>query len=376
MIDLRVMIVEDDEFLLKKIGKILSREISHIYTFKNPIEAIKKVNDINPDIIISDINMPEMNGVEMYKELMKNNHNIPIILASAFSEPEYFIEAIKLKVKNFIVKPIDLEELINELKGFEKELLNEKEALKKEQMLRIQSKMAAMGEMLTNIAHQWRQPLNTISICTSNIKLEKEFGNIVDENNTLDSMVENIMNSIDYMYTTLNDFQSYLKPNKLESSFYIKDTLEKIEKLILSQIKTHKIEIIKDIEDFHLSNYQNELIQVLINIKKNAIDELSKQDKERVIKISTKKNTNNLSITIHDNAGGVPKEYMDKIFEPYFTTKKETGTGIGLHMSKQIVENHLQGKLTACNEEFIYNEKSYYGAKFEIELNLLDEIEF
>ncbi|MBU3014264.1 response regulator [Poseidonibacter lekithochrous] len=373
MINLRVMIVEDDGFLLKKIGKVLSREISHIYTFKNPIEAIKKVEEINPDIIISDINMPEMNGVDMYKELKKNNFDIPIILASAFSEPEYFIEAIKLKVKKFIVKPIDLEELVDELRQFEKELLNEKEILKQERMLMIQSKMAAMGEMLTNIAHQWRQPLNTISICTSNIKLEKEFGKIIDEDNTLDSMIENIMNSIHYMDTTLNDFQSYLKPNKLESCFYIKDTLEKIDKLIFSQMRTYKIEKIIDIEDFHLCNYQNELIQVLINIKKNAIEELSHQDKERLIKISTHKDDNGFVISIHDNAGGVPIELMEKIFEPYFTTKKESGTGIGLYMSRQIVENHLQGKLTVSNEEFVHNETIYYGAKFQIHLESLDE---
>jgi len=373
MIDLRVMIVEDDEFLLKKIGKILSREISHIYTFKNPLEAINKVIEIKPDIIISDINMPEMNGVDMYKKLKKNNLDIPIILASAFSEPEYFIEAIKLKVKKFIVKPIDIEDLVDELRQFEKELLNEREALKQERMLMMQSKMAAMGEMLTNIAHQWKQPLNTISICTSNIKLEKEFGKIIDEDNTLDNMIENIMNSIQYMDTTLNDFQSYLKPNKLESSFYIKDTLEKVEKLIFSQMRIYKIEEIKDIEDFHLCNYLNELIQVLINIKKNAIDELVKQDKERLIKISTRKVNNEFIITVHDNAGGIPPEYIHKIFQPYFTTKKETGTGIGLYMSRQIVENHLQGKLTVCNEEFNHNGNTHYGAKFEIHIESIYE---
>ena len=371
MINLCVMIVEDDEFLLKKIAKVLNREISDIYTFKNPIEAIEKVSDIKPDIIISDINMPEMSGIDMYKELKKINIDVPIILASAFSEPEYFLEAIKLNVKKFIVKPIDLDDLISELRQFEKETLNQKEVMRQERIMMMQSKMAAMGEMLANIAHQWRQPLNTVSICASSIKLEKEFGNIIDKKDTLNTMVDNIMNSVDYMNTTLNDFQSYLKPNNMESNFYIKDTFEKIQKLMLSQVKTFDVEVIRDIEDFHLCNFQNELIQVLINIKKNAIDELQKMEKNRIIKINTRKVNDNIVITIHDNAGGIPEEYMGKIFEPYFTTKKESGTGIGLHMSKQIVENHLHGKISVTNEEFVHNENSYYGAKFIIEVTSL-----
>jgi len=368
MINLRVIIVEDDEFLLKKIATVLGKEVSNIYTFKNPIEAISKVNEIKPDIIISDIDMPEMSGIDMYKELKRNNLDIPIILASAFSQPEYFIEAIKLKVKNFILKPIDLDDLIIELKQFEKELQNEQAIIKQERMLVIQSKMAAMGEMLTNIAHQWRQPLNTISICASSIKLEEEFGNIIDENNTIKSMVSNIMNSVDYMNNTLNDFQGYLKPNKLESSFYIQDTLNKVEKLILSQTKTHHIKLIKEINDFHLTTYQNELIQVLINIKNNAIEELVKSKEDRIIKVATEEIDNKLIITVHDNAGGIPEEYLDKVFQAYFTTKEVTGTGIGLHMSKQIIENHLNGEISVSNEKFIYKDTTYYGANFKIKL--------
>ena len=140
---------------------------------------------------------------------------------------------------------------------------------------------------------------------------------------------------------------------------------------MLSQVKTFDVEVIRDIEDFHLCNFQNELIQVLINIKKNAIDELQKMEKNRIIKINTRKVNDNIVITIHDNAGGIPEEYMGKIFEPYFTTKKESGTGIGLHMSKQIVENHLHGKISVTNEEFVHNENSYYGAKFIIEVTSL-----
>ncbi len=376
MIDLRVLIIEDDEFLLKKIGKVLSREISNIYTFKNPIEVLNNIETIKPDIIISDINMPEMTGIDMYKKLKQLNLNIPIILASAFSEPEYFIEAIKLKVKKFILKPIDLDELLEELKQFEKEIIDTRETTKRERMLIIQSKMAAMGEMLANIAHQWKQPLNTISICSSNLKVEKEFGTITDKNNIIDEMVGNILNSVNYMSSTITDFQNYLKPNKLESCFFIKDTIDKVEKLIYSQCLVHNIKIIKNIDDSNLCSYQNELIQILINIEKNAIDELANLDQEdKVIKIESKTNGNDITITIHDNAGGIPDSLLNKIFKSYFTTKKEFGTGIGLYMSRQIAENHLNGKLTVSNEEIEVNNKKYMGAKFIIKIPSLKSLD-
>ncbi len=372
MIDLTVVIVEDDEFLLKKIAKVLSREVNQVFTFSHPKEALEKISEIKPNIIISDISMPEMTGIDMYKELRKLNLNIPIILASAFSEPEYFIQAIKLKVKNFIVKPIDLEDLIDELKQFEQELLNTQETLKRERILRIQSKMAAMGEMLANIAHQWKQPLNTISLCASNLQIECAMGNIIDEKHVLSEMTANIMNSVDYMSTTINDFQNYLKPNRLETCFYIKDTFKKVEKLIVSQCKTYDVDLIENIDDSYLCSFQNELIQVLINIEKNAIDEFASQKEleERIIKIDVSSDQNDLiTISIHDNAGGIPEDIISKIFEPYFTTKKEFGTGIGLYMSKQIVENHLNGTISAKNEEIEYNGKKYLGAKFEIKIN-------
>ena len=376
MINIKVMIVEDDEFLLKKITKVLSREIGEVYSFKNPLEALDKIPEIQPDIIVSDINMPEMTGLQMYKKLKELQLNIPIILASAFSEPEYFIEAIKLKVKNFIVKPIDLEDLLQELKQFEQELLNEQEHIKRERILKIQSKMAAMGEMLGNIAHQWKQPLNTISICASNLQLEQEMGNIQDKNNTVTDMIENITNAVQYMSTTITDFQNYLKPNKLESCFFLKDTFEKIEKLTVSQCTSYNIDLINMIDkDLHLCSYQNELIQAIINIKKNAIDELIKKElPNKVIQVHAYEKEKQIYITIHDNAGGIPSEYMDKVFEPYFSTKKEEGNGIGLYMTKQIVENHLLGHIEVCNEEITYKEHTYMGAKFTISLkNLKNE---
>lgn len=370
MINLKIVVIEDDEFLLNKISKVLKREIQGVYSFNNPLEALDEIPKISPDIIISDINMPEINGIDLYKTLKQRDINIPIILASAFSEPEYFIEAIKLKVKNFIVKPIDLEDLIQELKSFEKELRNTKEQMKKERMLVIQSKMAAMGEMLGNIAHQWKQPLNTISICSSNLKIQKDMGLIDDKDNIIDDMTDNISKSIKYMTDTINDFQNYLKPNRLESCFYLKDTILKVESLVSALCKTNDIKIIKNIEkDAHLCSFQNELIQVLINIIKNAIDELiNLKDFDRIIKIDIFSQENITVIEIQDSAGGIPEDIKEKIFEPYFTTKNEDGTGIGLYMSKQIVNNHLNGTIDVSNENFIYENREYKGAKFVLKL--------
>ncbi|WP_419764718.1 MAG: response regulator [Arcobacter sp.] len=371
MLELKLVVVEDDEVLLKRITRILKREIAEVYSFSNPDEALEKILEINPDIIVSDIHMPGMSGLEMYKKIKDKNLDVPIIMASAFSEPKYFIEAIKLKVKNFIVKPIDIDNLLNEIRQFNKEIEEKKELSKKEKVLRIQSKMAAMGEMLGNIAHQWKQPLNTISLSASTIQVAKEMKTI-DYEKDLDEYLDNIMNSVDYMNTTMSDFQNYLKPNKLESCFYLEDTMKKVENLIIAQCKAYDITLIKNIQNTHLCNYQNELLQVILNIIKNATDELIKIKTEKYIFIDITEEDGETVIKIKDNAGGIKQKNIDSIFEAYVSGKEETeGTGIGLYMSKQIVENSLEGKINVTNSNFIYNNKEYYGAEFTIRLNSL-----
>jgi signal transduction histidine kinase len=372
MLDLKLVVVEDDEVLLKRITKILKREISEVHSFSNPDEALEKILEVVPDIIISDIHMPGMSGlVEMYKKISAENLNIPIIMASAFSEPKYFIEAIKLKVKNFIVKPIDIDNLLNEIKQFHVELEEKKALTKKEKVLRIQSKMAAMGEMLGNIAHQWKQPLNVISLSASTIQVGKEMKTI-DYEKDLDEYLSNIMNSVDYMNTTINDFQNYLKPNKLESCFYLDDTIKKVENLIVAQCKAHDITVVKNIKNTHLCNYQNELLQVILNIIKNATDELIKINTKKYIFIDITEKDDVTIIKLKDNAGGILQDDVNSIFQAYVTGKEDSdGTGIGLYMSKQIVENSLEGKIFVSNTEYTYNNEKYKGAEFTIEVKSL-----
>lgn len=231
--------------------------------------------------------------------------------------------------------------------------------------------MAAMGEMLANIAHQWKQPLNTISISASSIQLAKELETDINEEELKD-LIENIINSVKYMNETISDFQNYFKPNKLEKCFYLEDTIKKVEKLLLPQCKTHNIELIKYIENVTLCSFENELIQVLINLIKNSVEQLSNISEDRFIIINIFSQDENTIIEVKDNGGGIPSTIIDKVFDSYFTTKGDNGTGIGLYLSKEIVEKHLNGHIKVENSNFLYDNKEYCGACFTLTLKSLE----
>jgi len=251
------------------------------------------------------------------------------------------------------------------------EQINMQEELKeKENILIQQSKMAAMGEMIGAIAHQWRQPLSLISTTASGIKVQNDFG-ILDIS-SLNKSMDSINNSVQHLSTTIDDFRNFFIPNKEKRIFNIKSSFEKVFKLIESQFINNNIFIINEIKDVELLGLENELIQVLINILNNAKDELIKiNDIQRIIKISTFEEKENIVISILDNAGGIPDSIINKIFDAYFTTKEESGgTGIGLNMSKSIIEKHMNGKLEVSNKNFNYENIIYLGAEFVIYLPL------
>jgi PAS domain S-box-containing protein len=248
--------------------------------------------------------------------------------------------------------------------------LLQKEKQEKENMLYQQSKMAAMGEMLGNIAHQWRQPLSIITTSASGTKLQKEMECLSDKQ--FYSSMDTINDTAQYLSQTIDDFKGFFNPkdNKFET-YNISDILAKTLKLINSQFITKDIKIIQDIQDYQITTIQNELIQVLINILNNARDILiSKENKKRLLFINIFQKNNISYIEIIDNAGGVDELIIDRIFEPYFTTKEKLhGTGIGLYMSFDIIQNHLNGHLQVSNESYVHEDISYKGAKFTIRLD-------
>ena len=248
-----------------------------------------------------------------------------------------------------------------------KEKLAQEQLVKKEKLLLQQSKMASMGEMLQNIAHQWRQPLSLISTASTGLLVKKELD--VETTKEEDIKILNTINdSTQYLSETINAFSDYFRPSKEKINFNIYDVYNKTLNIVQTKFKDLNIKIIEDIDNINITNLDNELIQVLMNILNNAKDALStNQKKERIIFVTIKKIEDNISIKIKDNAGGIPENLLDKIFEPYFTTKhKSQGTGIGLYMCQEIIHQHMNGNLKVINQEFEYEKKKYTGAEFNI----------
>ena len=246
----------------------------------------------------------------------------------------------------------------------------EQEVLLKEQerFIHQQSKMASMGEMLENIAHQWRQPLSIISTAATGMKMEKEFG-VSKEESEMEKLTL-INDSAQHLSKTIDDFRDFFKPDKKVEEFYVEDVFQQSMKILESKFKNRNIHIEKNIFNTKVRGYKGELVQVFMNILNNARDALeSKTLNERFIMIDIFTEDKNVVIKITDSAGGIDENIIDKVFEPYFTTKhKSQGTGIGLYMSEEIITKHMNGKINVYNSNIFYENKTFYGACFCIEI--------
>ena len=250
------------------------------------------------------------------------------------------------------------------------EVLTKNKLKEKDQLLLQQSKMAAIGEMLQNIAHQWRQPLSSISSISTSVIVQQQVGALEDEH-LLHSM-ENLNNNAQYLSKTIDDFRDFFRPNKEKTYFDFTEIEQKALSLVSSKLNKSHIDIVSDFEDMQIHNYKNEFIQVLINILNNAIDALSEieTEKKKMIFISAVKKDRNIIIKIKDTAGGIPDEIMGNIFEPYFTTKhKKQGTGIGLYMCEEIITKHMDGTISVKNKDFVFDNTNFQGAEFKIVLD-------
>ncbi|RXJ87193.1 ATP-binding protein [Arcobacter sp. CECT 8985] len=228
-----------------------------------------------------------------------------------------------------------------------------------EQLLVQKSRFIALGEMISNIAHQWRQPLSELSSIFMFIKFKYNL-NALDKE-TMDQKSLEAEKVLEYMSHTIDDFRNFFMPKKDKEKFKLNQAIESVMTILSSALKNNYIKIDINIdENIEVDTYLNEFEQVVLNIISNAKDVLIyNQIKKPFIKIYAKNNKNSVNLYIEDNGSGIEAKPIEKIFEPYFTTKNDSdGTGIGLYMSKIIVEKNMKGKLKV--------ENTINGARFEI----------
>ena len=284
---------------------------------------------------------------ETYKDMDENVYRLERALELSTSELQELNDNLEIKVKSEVEKN-----------------------RKKDDKLIHQSRYASMGEMIANIAHQWRQPLSAISSTSSSMILQMQLD--IASKKEIENSFSKILGFTSFLTQTIEDFRSFFKQNKEKEQFYIVEYMDKTIELITASYRDYQIKIIHNQDNKNPSalGFPNELTQVFLNILNNAKDILAtKNDIERIVLIDYLENEEFNIIKINDNASGIPESIMDSIFDPYFTTKhKAQGTGIGLYMCKQIIEKHIDGKIEVSNKEFSIENKKYFGACFKIYL--------
>ncbi len=303
---------------------------------------------------------------------IKENDRVIGALALYADETDYFDEQqVELLVQMGLDISFALDNLSRETvrqaaeQALQQETLERLQTAKRlranEQLLIQQSRQAAMGEMIGNIAHQWRQPLNTLGLTVQQLQLFYELGKVDRE--FMAQSVNRSMDLIQHMSHTIDDFRNYFKPDKEKVTFKMQEALQSTVTLIGDTLTAHNIstELIA-LADPVIVGYRNEFSQAVLNILHNAKDILTERNVAHPrVTVTICLEGDCAVVTIADNGGGIPEEIMTKIFDPYFTTKgPQHGTGVGLFMTKSIIEKNMGGKLTVRNND--------EGAEFRIEV--------
>ncbi|MEA2027521.1 MAG: response regulator [Campylobacterota bacterium] len=390
---LRLLYVEDNETVRLTNIELLKNFFDTIDSACDGQEGLEKFQNAHYDIIITDINMPHMNGIEMIHEIRKFDREVAILIVSAYSDVEYFTSSIKVGIQGYVIKPTSMDQLIDTLEivintieethskqAYQKSLEHQvnSESKKREEteaLLIQQSKLASMGEMIGNIAHQWRQPLNELSLLIQSFRSAYEREVLTKD--FIDNRINKGMLLIDKMSTTIDNFRNFYSPSKSKKNFSVIESIEKSLAIFEGFFSNNDIQIYMEQDrrgDYNFFGYSDEFEQVFVNLLSNAKDSIIEKNSlgDRVIYINVSDQNEVIIVEVYDNGLGLDDTIKEKIFQPYFTTKDDNkGTGIGLYMSKEIVDKHLNGSLEADNKSFSIDgidDQVYYGAAFKVTL--------
>ena len=347
---LKILQYSKDELL----GKFLC-DISPQFQPDNESSNIKAINKIDEAL---------NNGISSFEWVHKNKQNenlwIEIVLTSIEIDNNPVIHTVIRDINKRKNMEQELEILTHNLEEKIDEEIKKNE--EKTKQLIQQSRLAQMGEMISMIAHQWRQPLTAITATTNNLQIKALIDEKIDVQQ-LKEELELITNYSQHLSLTIDDFRNFFKPDKIKTESKLEDIIEKSINIIKTSFESKSINLVTNYNfNDTLFSYTSEIQQVILIILKNAEDILMEKNIEnKLIEINTFKENDFAIIQIEDNGGGIAMEIINKIFDPYFSTKKsKEGTGIGLYMSKIIIDEHCLGNLSAKN--------SANGATFEIKL--------
>lgn len=347
-------------------------------------EALVTTLEREVELVLLDVQMPGMDGFETARHLKMaaRTRDIPIVFVTAvFKADEFVRSGYQLGAVDYLTKPIDDNLLLNrvglyqQLREREHHLRDALEELRHNEALLIhQSRLAAMGEMIGAIAHQWRQPLNALAIAMQDLQDAYQFDEL--DAKYLDEMVSGGMKQIQHMSRTIDDFRNFFRPDKAKELFNPRRVVEESLKLVAVQLEWHHIHSELDCDcpdesegqcEVRLEGYPGELKQVLLNVINNAKDAIMArqagegEEFQGLIRLNLSPHQGGSRIVVEDNGGGIDSDHFDRVFEPYYTTKEEgKGTGIGLYMAKMIIEEHMHGRIYADNIDG--------GTRFTIEL--------
>ncbi|MCP5496508.1 MAG: hybrid sensor histidine kinase/response regulator [Leptospiraceae bacterium] len=368
-----ILVVDDNPKNIEILINFLERERYEVRPIRNSTKVLDAMRAQKPDLVLLDIMMPEINGFEVCEQIKANNSfsNIPVIFISALTDTSDKLEGFKRGGVDYITKPFRHEEVIARVKthlslyklttDLQRQVQKEVQKQKnQEKLLMQQSKMASVGNLISAIAHQWKQPLNAISMISEMMVYQSEYNpdEVID-------FGKQIKEQADFMNDTIQTFREFLKPSKEKKEFLACDTVLQIKKMFGDVFLKNNVEvIIHDRQHFQTLGYETEFKQVILNILINAVDAFDEngvEKKDKKIECFFEKRDHKNIIKIRDNAGGINKKLLpDKLFEPYTSSKGDKGTGIGLQIAKSIIEEHMNGKLWAQNAD--------EGAEFIIEL--------
>lgn len=366
-------------------------ELTHVASLS---EAIRHLEANKSDIVLLDMTLPDSEWPHTLLSVVNCSPDTAVIILTGLDDETRAIQSLKRGAQDYLVKgdinsrllsrtmlhALERQRLRLKMLLFEKDLQIKQKQIEamnytleqrvkeevaqnreKDYMMLQQGRLAAMGEMIGNIAHQWRQPLNALGLLIQDIGHAFRYGELTGE--YLEKSIKEGMKTINFMSRTIDDFRNFFRTDKEKKSFRPKDVLDMVLTFIGDSFRNNAVEIkLFNYGNTEIEGYPNEYSHALLNILSNAKDILIERGiKEPGVIIRLSDENGRSVITIEDNAGGIKEDIIDKIFDPYYTTKKQgEGTGLGLYMSKMIIEKNMGGKLTARN--------TAAGAEFRIEV--------